>query len=134
MAWFLVIMSALGILAGFVGEVRAAIVLFGIAFMALTYQNSKITWKWLGAMSDGSYVVDHKLTSGVVTFVVMIAIYLVVAEKLGIAIFTVLCYELWNNSNISNIMVVVLSFATAMVISILGFLFCKFVFYRNSDK
>lgn len=52
----------------------------------------------------------------------------------GIAIFTVLCYELWNNSNISNIMVVVLSFATAMVISILGFLFCKFVFYRNSDK
>ena len=83
MAWFLVIMSALGILAGFVGEVRIAIVLFGIAFMALTYQNSKITWKWLGAMSDGSYMVDHKLTSGVVTFVVMIAIYLVVAEKMG---------------------------------------------------
>lgn len=52
----------------------------------------------------------------------------------GIAIFAVLCYELWDNANISNTMIVVLSFATAMVIGILGFLFCKFVFYRNSDK
>lgn len=87
MAWFLVIMSELGILAGFMGQVTASIVFFGIAFMSLTYQNSKITWKWFGIIGDSFDIgatVDHKLTSGVMTFFIMMAIYLVIAVKVGI--------------------------------------------------
>ena len=86
MAWFLGIINAFGIMIGFLGEPRVASIVFGISFMALTIRNSKITWKWFGALSDGFNVgatVDHKITSVVITFMVMMAIYLVLAVKKG---------------------------------------------------
>ena len=54
--------------------------------LSLTIRNSKITWKWFGALSDGFNVgatVDHKITSVVITFMVMMAIYLVLTVKKG---------------------------------------------------
>lgn len=105
MAWFFVIINALGILTGFAEQSTVSIILFGVSFLALFPVYEKLTWEHimshLVAEFSITYYTHHRLTNGLVTVIVMTGIYVICAKRLGmqcilIPMFQCILYGAWN--------------------------------------
>ena len=135
MAWLLVILNAIGILAGIAKEVTISIVLFGVSFLALFPVWEKLAWDYImGPLQvefSTIFYTQNRLANGLVTGIVMMGIYIICVKCLGIQcvlipLFQSVIYNAWKmvtGNKPSKIAATVCCFAElvlAFVLLILG--------------
>ena len=105
MAWFLVILNAFGILAGFAGHSTVSTVLFGVSFLALFPVWEKLAWEYImGPLQvefSTAFHTMNRLANGLVTVFALTGIYVVCVKGLGIQyilvpLFQSVIYSAWK--------------------------------------